>query len=171
MNQFKLFDKIRELSQADSWGQGMGEWDAVAVYYTTRPERRICGKFPIHRICVLENRLNSNNRILGIDCVNKFCTLPWKKIIGGMSRLRKAPKRAMSYLTLVYARSYDWINRREFEAYAKMIRKRRLTPGEKEQRREINCRVLDCIRESEAYWTAYFDRQKSEDAAAEQVAQ
>lgn len=171
MSEFELIQEIVERSEADPWYQANGEWEPVAVYYTKNAVNCICGKLNIRRICVLQNTLNGEHVIVGSKCVKKFCDLPWKAVIDGMNRLRKARERAMSYLTLVYARSYDWINRREFEAYAKTIRKRRLSPREAEHRREINHRVLEAIRESEAYWNRHFDRLKSEDAAAEQVAQ
>ena len=58
MSEYKLTEEIIKLSQSKLWDVAKSEWTLYEIYEADKPERCLCGHFPIIEICNLKNKLN-----------------------------------------------------------------------------------------------------------------
>ena len=68
-DQSKLREIVISRSEADNWPEAKAEWQLMTIY--DKWSRCICG----HRIkenCVIKNKENSNELVVGNDCINHF---------------------------------------------------------------------------------------------------
>lgn len=88
MSEYKLTEEIIKLSQSKLWDVAKSEWTLYEIYEADKPERCLCGHFPIIEICNLKNKLNSNYATVGNCCVKKFIGLPSDKIFQVIKRVK-----------------------------------------------------------------------------------
>lgn len=100
MAQYALAEKIIGLGEADSWDKAKLEWSLVDIFKEDTPDVCLCGHYPIHENCVLENHLNGNRAIVGNVCVKKFLGLPSDKIFDAINRIAKDRTRAINAETI-----------------------------------------------------------------------
>jgi hypothetical protein len=63
--------EVMRNSSSDVWDVALREWDLIDVYWSTIGTHCICSH-AIHEVCVMKNRVNSNDIIVGNCCVEKF---------------------------------------------------------------------------------------------------
>ena len=73
-NQFKLLNRVLELSEADEWNEAIKEWEVIRVTEAQGEDfgECTCGHYPIKEIIQMFNSKNSNEIIVGNCCVKKF---------------------------------------------------------------------------------------------------
>lgn len=145
MAHYELAKKIIELSVADNWDEAKLEWSLIDVFKEEEPDTCLCGHFPIIENCVLGNRLNGRQAIVGNVCVKKFLGLPSDKIFQGVNRIAQNNERALNAESIDHAHRKGWINDWERKFYFNTMRKRRLSGKQRQKRIEINDKILSLV--------------------------
>ena len=138
MSEYQLIQGIIELSRAKIWDAAKLEWRLEEVYEAEEPDTCLCGHFPIIEICVLSNRINGNNTIVGNCCVKKFIGLPSDKIFQAVKRVRKDNERSLNAEAIQYAYEKNWINEWERNFYIDIMRKLKLSSKQLSKKIQIN---------------------------------
>lgn len=145
MAHFELASKIIDLSVADTWDEAKLEWSLVDFFKEEKPDTCLCGHFPIVENCVLTNRLNGNQAIVGNVCVKKFLGLPSDKIFLGINRIAQDNKRSLNAEAIDHAYRKGWITDWERKFYLNTMRKRKPSIKQRDKRIEINDKILGMI--------------------------
>lgn len=142
MAQFQLTTEIIKLSNAHAWDAAKLEWVLLEVYEAEEPETCLCGHFPIIELCVLQNKLNSNQATVGNCCVKKFIGLPSDKIFQAVKRIRKDLTKSLNAEAVDHAFQRGWLSEWERKFYFDIMRKRSLTAKQKAKKLQVNELVL-----------------------------
>lgn len=142
MSEFKLTKGIIALSNSQNWDEAKLEWDLKEVYMSDDPETCLCGHNPIIEVCVLRNKLNGNETIVGNSCVKKFIGLSSDKIFQAVKRVEKDSSKSLNIEAVKYAREKEWINDWEYNFSVDTMRKRNLSDKQLKTRKQINQKML-----------------------------
>lgn len=141
MSQEVLQKKIVELSEADNFGQARNEW-AVEQVYSLDPDEELetclCSYHPIKHICVIVNRNNGNNAIVGNSCVSRFLGATSSAILKTLARIIQNPSRSLNTQALDLLLERGVISPSDYEASLRSTRKRKLSPELRELRTRVN---------------------------------
>jgi hypothetical protein len=137
----RLREAVIALSVADTWHEAKHGWKLVSIFFTEVPGTCLCGH-PILENCVLYNRENGRETIVGNVCVARFLGLPSGVLFAGLRTIIRNRKAALNWDVIEYAREKCWINDWERTFYLDTLRKRRLSPKQRVKRVEINLLVL-----------------------------
>ena len=140
-----LMREIVARSVADNWEQARLEWDLADVFIEEEPDTCLCTHYPIKEICVLFNRLNRCETIVGNVCVNEFLGLPSVKIFSAVRRVAADSSKALNAEALSHARFKGWVNDWEYGFYSNTLRKRSLSGRQLAKRLEINRKVVGYV--------------------------
>jgi hypothetical protein len=141
MSQVQLKDEIISRSVAGSWEEARREWALREVYFASEPDQCLCGQFPIIELCVLTNRRNGREAVVGNVCVKRFLQLPSDRIFAGLKRIQVKPAAALTEEAIEYAFERRWINAWEREFYLDTRTKRKMSERQAAIRLQINERV------------------------------
>ena len=143
---FALGKRIVALSETTDWDRARLEWRIEDIYLQRRPEKCLCGHFPINELCVLRNRKNHNKVIVGNVCVKKFMKLSSDRMFAAIKRVTVDETKALNGEVIEHAFAKRWINEWERDFYLDTWRKRNLSARQLAKRREINRKVLARVR-------------------------
>jgi hypothetical protein len=118
---------------------GMGTSGSIRA---DEPDTCLCGHNPIIENCILRNRLNANQVLVGNCCVKKFIGLPSDKIFQAVKRIRKDIVKSLNEEAVQHAHERHWINQWERDFYFDVMRKRNLSPKQATIKTRINEKVL-----------------------------
>jgi len=112
---YRLTQEIIPLSVAGSWDEAKLEWDLLDIFLTDpeSPGTCLCGHFPIREHCVLRNRLNGTEVVVGNCCVKRFLPIDTGALFACCRRVMTDPTRALNTEAIEHAFSKGWINPRE----------------------------------------------------------
>jgi hypothetical protein len=142
MEKFKLIKEILNLSYSNVWAIARNEWELEEIYFSDFPETCLCGHFPIKELCVLRNKINSNEITVGNCCVKKFIEPESDKIFRSVKRIIKDNGKSFNRETIDYAFKNNRINEWEYIFYSDTLMKRNLSPKQIEKRKLINEKIL-----------------------------
>ncbi len=153
MSEYKLSQEIILRSEADTWDEAKLEWKLAQVYYVSEAGTCLCGHSPIIEICVLHNKYNDNDAIVGNVCVKKFLGLSSDKIFQAVNRVSKDNEKALNAETIAHAHRRGWISDWDRNFYSDTIKKSKnsiiwkllLSPKELAKRIEVNQKVIKRI--------------------------
>jgi hypothetical protein len=149
---YRLAEEIIALSVANTWAEAKREWALVEVYFADEPRRCLCSHYPIIECCVIRNRLNGNEVIVGNCCVKRFRGLPSAKVFEALKRVIKDRGAALNQAAVEYAHDRGWLSDGERDFYLNTIRPsyrlKGLSPKQLATRVKINERVLARLRAS-----------------------
>lgn len=142
MPEYKLTTEIIDRSQSNNWDAARLEWLLQEVFESDDPDTCLCGHFPINEICILRNRVNGNQVVVGNCCVKKFIGLPSDKLFQAVKRIRKDLENSLNADAIQHAYEKGWITQWEADFYFDIMRKRILSPKQKAIKIRINEKVL-----------------------------
>ena len=142
MPEYQLAAEIIKRSSAKTWDAAKLEWELKNVYEAEEPGTCLCGHFPIIEICVLHNKVNGNDAIVGNYCVNKFIGLPSDKIFQAVKRVRKDTEKSLNAEAIQHAYDHGWITEWESDFYFGIMRKRNLSTKQAAKKIQINEKVM-----------------------------
>jgi len=142
MSEQQLTVEIIVRSYSKVWNIAKTEWLLEEIYEADEPDTCLCGHFPIREICVLRNKINKNNAIVGNCCVKKFIGLPSDKIFQAVKRVRKDTEKSLNTEAFQYALEHHWISEWEKDFYFDIMKKRNLSPKQAAKKNEINEKFL-----------------------------
>lgn len=142
MSHKQLSEAIIARSVSTRWDEAKLEWHLASVYYADEPETCLCGHFPIVELCVLTNRRNGCEAVVGNHCVKKFMGLPSDKIFVALKRIQRSREAPLNPEAIAYAHQRGWINDWERSFYFDTWRKRELSDRQNSVRVKINEMVL-----------------------------
>lgn len=144
---FDKFTKaILALSNSKTWLEAKPEWELHSVYNDGSDRACECGHQPIHQICVIKNRENNHEAEVGNVCVHNFMQLASRRIFAVLRRLRVEIKKSLNPAALELFCRRGAIFESEREDYLRYWRIRKnMTDEQREQKIEINQRVLDYV--------------------------
>ena len=144
---FRLMAEIIKRSVASTWHEARLEWLLQDVTYADRdaPGVCLCGHRPIRELCILRNRENGNQTIVGNCCVTKFMGLESQKVFGGLRRVSENHGKAANQEMIDLASERGCLSAWERKFLADTMRKRRLSEKQKMKRAEINATILNCL--------------------------
>ena len=149
MSECKLTAEIIRLSRATNWAAAKLEWSLVEVYESDEPDTCLCGHFPIIEICVIRNKRNGNETIVGNVCVNKFLGLPSDNIFRSVKRIAKDNTKSLSLDAIDHAYAKKWITDWERDFSLDTRGKRKMSENQIAKRVEINRKVMLRMRKSQ----------------------
>lgn len=132
---------IINLSVAKTWDEAKLEWNLEAIYRQDEPDTCLCGHFPIIELCVLRNRFNRNEAIVGNVCVKKFMGMPSDIVFQAVRRVTQDLSKALNAEAFKHAHERGWINDWERVFYFDTMRKRVLSGKQAQKRQQINDKV------------------------------
>lgn len=143
-NEFQLMERIVEMSVADDFQKAKLEWMLVRIYKEDEGQC-LCGHSPIINHCVLRNKLNGNETVVGSSCVQKFIGLPTEKLFASYTYIVKDKQSYLGMELIEYLHEHDIINDWEYEFLKSTFRKRFewLSEKQQEKRLQINRKVID----------------------------
>jgi len=144
---FRLTRQIIIRSVASTWSEARQEWELVNIVFADRdePASCLCGKMPIIEVCILRNKCNQKQVSVGNCCVLRFLDLEAHKVFQGLKRVRANPEKAFNAATVDLCMRKGCISSWEERFYLDTMRKRKLSPKQREKRAEINVLILDCL--------------------------
>jgi hypothetical protein len=140
----RLADAIIARSVAVTWDDARLEWDLSSVFFADKdyPGTCLCGHQPIIEHCVLANRENGNEAVVGNVCVQKFIGLPTEALFRGLRRIMADRAAALSLEVIHYAIEKGWVNDWERRFYLNTRGRQHLSERQRAKREEINARIL-----------------------------
>lgn len=141
-NSTRLTKEIIALSNSNTWESAKNEWVLSEVYEEDEPTTCLCGHFPIIEVCVLRNRLNGAETIVGNVCVKKFLGLPSDRIFSALKRISKNNTKSLNSESIEYMKKRGWLNDWEYGFYYNTYKKRVLTEKQMEKRVSINQKLI-----------------------------
>ena len=141
-NKFKLSREIISRSEADDWRDAKHEWTLVGIYFADSPGTCLCGHSPINECCVLENRFNGLEVVVGNSCVNKFLNLPSSKLFAAVKRIGEGIECSPNEALIDFAFEKRWINDYERSFLNDTKRKRQMTTKQMAWRVRLNRALL-----------------------------
>ena len=152
MKDFPLFLRIIAFSEHDEWELARREWEWVNTYLIDEYEECdtcMCGH-PIRDVCVIVNRLNRIQTIVGNCCIKKFMENEADLVFQCIKRLHANIDNPLNPATLEYSYRKGIIDEWERRYYRDTWRKRNLTKKQYAVRLGINERVLSRFRKRTA---------------------
>lgn len=146
MSEYRLIGEIISLSQSSSWEEAKQEWQLSDVYQAEEAETCLCGHYPIIELCILRNRHNDRDAIVGNCCVKKFIGLPSDLIFQAVKRIRSDNEKSLNSEALTHAINKGWINKWEHDFYHNIMRKRLLSQKQMTAKRNINLKFINNMR-------------------------
>ena len=140
-NPYKLFRRIIDRSRAKDWHNAKLEWDLIDIYID-EDETCLCGHHPIKEICVMKNRVNHKQVIVGNCCVNRFIGIPSNKMFRGIERVVDDQAKSFPRMLIQHSHNKGWINTWERDFYLDVIKKRKLSKKQLNKKMEINKNIL-----------------------------
>lgn len=141
-NATRLTKEIIALSNSSSWQSAKYEWVLSEVYDEDEPTTCLCGHFPIIEICVLRNKINGNETIVGNVCVKKFLGLPSDRIFSAIKRISKDNAKSLNMESIEYMNKRGWLTVWEHGFYSDIINRRSLNDKQIAKKIEINQKLL-----------------------------
>lgn len=142
---------ILALSKSKNWLEAKPEWELHNVYNDFSDRSCECGHQPIHQICIIKNLENNCEAEVGNVCVHNFMQLASRRIFSVLKRVEAEISKSLNPAAL------DLFNRRqvltdgELEDYKSYWRKRKnMTDDQRQQKLDINERVLKFVQEESA---------------------
>ncbi len=143
----QLKTEIIDRSAAKTWEAARQEWDLRDIYLDEHPERCLCGHYPIHEMCVIQNAKTGNIATVGNCCVNNFLGLCTDGLFPGLRRIKGDAEKSMSRELVEHARMVNWIDEWEYKFCIDTLRKRKLSEKQIAKRLKINTKVIErCLR-------------------------
>lgn len=139
MNKYeeRLTTELLARSMSKDWDTAKTEWFLHHVMEGV--STCICGKNPIQKICILENKYNKDQVILGSTCVEKYMFIKCEHIFTDMAALRKG--RFVKLATLDYAKSRGFVNDWEYGFYLNLQKFKKLSEKQMEKFDSISRRL------------------------------
>lgn len=144
-NRCQLMEGIVALSEGRTWYEAKLEWDLCDIFHQDEPDTCLCGHFPILELCVLLNRKNGKEVIVGNVCVKKFLGLPSDLVFQAVRRVSKDVTKALNAEAIAHAHMRGWINAWERDFCFNTMRKRVLSDKQASKRIQINRKVMDQV--------------------------
>lgn len=144
-NEYPLTQGIIALSVAKTWDEAKLEWELYAIFHQDEPDTCLCGHFPILELCILRNRKNGNEAIVGNVCVKKFMGLPSDLVFQAVRRVSKDISKALNADAIEHAHSRGWINNWERQFSLNTMRKQVLSDLQASKRQQINQKVMSQV--------------------------
>lgn len=139
----KFVTAILKLSDSKDWLEAKPEWELHAVYQDPSERSCECGHQPINQICIIRNRENGNEAEVGNVCVHNFMQLASRRIFAVLKRVRAQTTKSLNPASLELFAQRGAISAGEMADYLEYWRKRTdLTPAQRNQKADINQRVL-----------------------------
>lgn len=140
---YKLTEEIIALSESENWAFAKNEWEFTYAYMSEEFQTCLCGRYPIHQICVLKNSENSNETEVGNCCVNKFLGIESaNKIFTSVKRIKDDSSRSMSIEVLEYLLEKKAISPSDYDFYSDIIKKRKFSYKQLEWKKRINKKLI-----------------------------
>jgi hypothetical protein len=153
MARWRLTSEILARSVADTWNAARLEWELERIFFADpdEPWTCLCGHQPILKLCVIANRENGNEAVVGSCCVKRFLGLPSGPLFAALERVAADPDTALSAAAVKHAHGKGWISDREKTFYLDTLRpavRCRLSERQRAWGRAINERVLAFVKEA-----------------------
>jgi hypothetical protein len=142
MAEYKLTTEIVRRSRANRWPEARLEWKLLEIFEAEEPDTCLCGHYPIIENCILRNKVNGNEVLVGNCCVKKFVGLPSDRIFQAVKRIRKDLVKSLNAEAVEHARERRWITQWERDFYMGIMRKKNLSPKQAAKKSQINEKVL-----------------------------
>lgn len=142
MSEYRLSQGIVALSESDKWDEARLEWKLFRMFDQKDLETCLCGHYPIKEICVLRNKLNNNQAIVGNCCVQKFMGISSDKLFASLKRVKKDINKPFNADVIQFSFERGYITGWEKSFYLDTWRKRELSKKQTEVRVKINSKIL-----------------------------
>jgi hypothetical protein len=143
---WRLQERILAQSFADSWDAAKREWDLLRVCFADGPVWCACGH-PISECCLIVNRLNGNQVVVGNVCVEQFIGLPSERLFAALRRIIADIGAALNAEAIEHAYREGWLTSWEATFYRDTKGRCKLSTRQRAIRVQINQKVLArCLR-------------------------
>jgi hypothetical protein len=155
----KFTAAILVLSNSKEWLEAKPEWELHAVYHDGSERACECGHQPIHQICIIKNRENSNEAEVGNVCVHNFMQLASRRIFAVLRRVEAESTKSLNPASLdLFTRRGVLSDNERLDYLGYWRRRTNMTDEQRFQKLEINQRVLNYVASESARLVANFQR-------------
>ena len=72
--EYRLATQIINLSESNLWSQAKLEWELDSIFITDHDSAGtcLCGHFPILEHCIIRNRVNGRDAVVGNVCIGRY---------------------------------------------------------------------------------------------------
>ncbi len=142
MSEYRLSQEIVALSESDKWDEARLEWELFRMFDQDDLDTCLCGHYPIKEICVLRNKKNDNQAIVGNCCVQKFMGISSDKLFAALKRVKKDIGKPFNADVIEFSFERGYISDWEKGFYLDTWRKRDLSEKQTKERVKINKKIL-----------------------------
>lgn len=142
MSEYRLSQEIVALSKSDKWDEARLEWELFRMFDQDDLDACLCGHYPIKEICVLRNKENDNQAIVGNCCVQKFMGISSDKLFAALKRVKKDINKPFNADVIEFSFDHEYITDWEKSFYLDTWRKRDLSEKQAKVRVKINKKIL-----------------------------
>ena len=107
------------------------------------PESCLCFHYPIRECCVIRNKYNYKEEVVGNCCIRMFETEDSARFFQSLKRVRKDPSRSLSSAVMEYAWEQDVIDEWKFDFYIDIRYEHEISRRQMELKSRINPKVLE----------------------------
>jgi hypothetical protein len=141
-NSIKLKKEIINLSVSDEWEIAKKEWDVWTIFIEEGWDNCLCGQ-SIKECCVLRNKLNKHECIVGNVCVNNFLGITTDHLFKSVKSVAKNLTKSFSVDVISHAFTNKWINLWERGFYEDIMSLPKLSYKQKATKLKLNKKILD----------------------------
>lgn len=137
--------EIVSCSNSNVFSVAAGEWEWIDSYLIPFDEDLdfcLCGH-EIRECCVIRNRYNGNERVVGNCCVNKFMKTESDLVFQCINKLRSDITKSLNPATVEYAYRKCVISTWEYKFYHNIMKKRKLSHKQLKIKKRVNQNVLN----------------------------
>jgi hypothetical protein len=142
MAEYILSQEILKLSNSKTWEEAKKEWTLIGIYKAEKPQTCLCSHYPIIELCLIKNKFNSNETIVGNCCVNKFMEIKSNKLFSCAKRVEKNVFKSFNIELINIVFREGIINQWEKDFYTNVWRKNILSQKQMEIKIGINKKIL-----------------------------
>lgn len=147
ISRYQLFQEIIKLSESEIWEEAVREWELNRIYVIEpdeEPEICLCGHYPIRECCIIRNKINNIEALVGNCCINKFMDTDSDLIIQALKRVLKDIANSFNSASIEYARNKRIISEWEYKFYTDIHRKHKdnLSFNQERVKIKINKKIL-----------------------------
>ena len=146
-NQLNNFKKLKLViiakSESDTWDKAKLEWDIADIEEVEESEEYVCGHSPIKEVTILVNSKNNNCLRIGNRCSNHF--VHTGQLFNSYKRVKQYPNKSVNIKLLEFARKKNWISQKDYDYYANIIHKRKLSDRQRKWKNDINEKIISNI--------------------------
>ena len=142
-NEERLKTNIIACSTSTDWESAKKEWEIFEITISAKPEKCLCGHFPIKKVCEIVNKKTGTVVKVGRCCLTKFLNIKTDHFQKAMNRLKENINITLTEKIVSLSKKARAITTWDVLFYKNIRRKKKLDNLQLNMKIEINSKILN----------------------------